>query len=104
MRTVEVRILPPQPTFWNFVRESLVTDCRQAGFGPAAPAPVHRFHVGVAHFLQIVGDQSRTETTPAIENKFCACIRDLLLDIALDDALAHVYSTGDMAFGPLVVF
>jgi len=33
----------------------LIFNDRETGFGPAAPAAVHRNHVAIAHFLKIVG-------------------------------------------------
>src|SRR5258708_6270102 len=104
MRTVEVRILPPQPISCDSARGSLVSDSWQARFGPAPPAAVHRLHVGVTHFLQIIGDESGAETTSAIKNQFCTRVGNLLLDIALDHSLAHVYRAWKMPFGPFVIF
>src|SRR5208282_1729731 len=96
---------PPAPAnFYRFACRCLVANSRQARFGPASPATVHRFHVGIAHFLQIVGHESGAETATTIEDQFGARIGNALLDIALDDPPAHVHGAGDMAFGPLVVF
>jgi hypothetical protein len=45
---------------------SLPLRSRQTCIEPAAPAAVHRFHVGVAHFLQIIGGERGAETAAAI--------------------------------------
>src|SRR6266704_2296645 len=67
MRTVKVRILPPQPIFFNqdFGRAPLVSGDRQTRFQPALPTAVHRFDVAVAHFLQIVCHKCGTESPAA---------------------------------------
>jgi len=73
---------------------ALVSDRRQTSFGPTTPAAIHRFHVGVPHFLEIIGDESRTVTATTVEDEFGGWIGNLLLDVALDHAFAHVNCAG----------
>src|SRR6266404_9237350 len=102
MWMVKVRILPPQPIFpsiWLGSRKhELIFGSRQAGIEPAFPSAVHRFHVGVAHLLQIFRNERGAKTTAAIQNQLCARIRDALLDVALNNSAAQVYGVGNMPF------
>src|SRR5882672_5186211 len=106
MRTVKVRILPPQPIFFRQRGKSaaLILRGRQTRIQPAFPAAVHGFDVGVAHFLQVVRHQRGTKTAAAVQYDLGAGIRHALLDVALDDALAQMHCAGKMAFGPFIVF
>src|ERR1700687_4765480 len=98
MRTVKVRILPPQPIFFDreFGRTPLVSGDRQARFQPALPPAVHRFDVVVAHLLQILRHECGAKSTAAIQDELCIRVRDSLLDVALDDAPAPVNGAGKM--------
>src|SRR5580704_458191 len=78
----------------------LVLDYGIASFGPAAPAAIHRDHVGIAHFLQAFGCERGAEAAAAIENDRRAFIRDGFLDIAFDDAFAEVNGVGNVSAGP----
>src|SRR5579862_1660463 len=98
MRMVEVRILPPQPVFW-----SLGFFDWESGPGPAAPPAVHRDHVGVAHFLQIVSGQRRTEAAAAIKSQRRRFIGESLLDVPLDDTLAQMHGAGQATAIPFGV-
>jgi hypothetical protein len=53
--------------------------------------------------LQVVGHESRAEPAPTIKDKFGAHIGNLLLDIAFDNAFAHVHCAREMPFGPFVI-
>src|SRR5215204_5125772 len=78
--------------------------CRRvARFLPTAPAAVHRDHVAVAHALEVVRRQRRAEAPAAVEDDFLVRVGDLLLDVALDHALAQVRRAGDVARGPLAL-
>src|SRR6266436_2377427 len=80
----------------------LVLSRGQSGVDPALPAAVHRFHIVVAHLLQIIGYQRGAEAASAIQDQLRAGIRDALLDVPLDDALAQVHGIGNMSLGPFV--
>ena len=54
----------------------------ETGFGPAAPAAIHRNYVCVAHFLEIVGGQGGAETAAAIEDEWGVVVRDRFFDVA----------------------
>ena len=73
---------------------------RETCLGPAAPAAIHRNDVGVAHLLQVVGDQGRPESASAVEHERRIFIGEGLLDIAFDDALAEMHGPGQMAARP----
>ena len=53
--------------------------------------------------MQHLGDKRRTIATTAVKNQFCSLIRDPLLDVAFDNALAEVVGAGGVARAPLVV-
>src|ERR1700756_5793236 len=78
----------------------LILDYRIASFGPAAPAAIHRDHVGIAHLLQAFGCERGAEAATAIENDRRAFIRDGFLDVAFDDAFAEVNGVGNVSAGP----
>ena len=65
--------------------------------GPSAPSARHRTHVRVAHFGQIVCGERRSKPAAAVEDDVGACVRDGLLDVAFDDALAQVACALDVA-------
>src|SRR5438128_2623492 len=88
----------------EFTLATLVFGDRQARFQPAFPSAVHRFHVVVTHFLQIVRHQRGTESAATIQNEFRVRIRDALLAVALDDSFAHMNGPGKMSLRPFVVF
>src|SRR6266705_6494535 len=67
---------------------------RQSGGNPALPSAVHRFHVGVTHFLKIFRGQRGTEAATTVQNEFALRIRHLLFDVALDDAFSQVDRSG----------
>src|SRR5713101_4645991 len=98
MRTVKVRILPPQPILFaqELSRTPLVSGDRQARFQPALPPAVHGFDVVIAHLLQILSRECGTESAAAIQNELGVRVRNALLDVALDDALAQVNGAGKM--------
>jgi 23S rRNA pseudouridine2605 synthase len=75
-----------------------------AFFAPAANAAVHGNHVGVAHFLQIIGSESRAKPSPAIENHLRAEIGNASLNVAFNDPLAQVHGAGKMVLGKLALF
>src|SRR5260370_41700637 len=80
MWMVKVRILPPQPIFLHDPADGsfLVFSRGQTGFEPALPAAIHRFRVGVAHLLQIVGDESGAEFSATIQHQFRVRVGALL--------------------------
>src|SRR5580700_4841611 len=78
----------------------LILDYGVTGFGPAAPAAVHRDYVAVTHLLEIVGREGRTETAAAVENNSRVLVRDGFLNIPLDDAFPEVNRAGDVTAGP----
>src|SRR3984885_9137947 len=82
----------------------LIFNYRKTGFGPPAPAAIHRNHIAVAHFLQIVGRQRGAEAASAVENDRGGFVRDSLFDIALDDAFAEVQRVGNITAGPFAFF
>jgi hypothetical protein len=117
MRTVKVRILPPQPIPSLKLtvsiasaapilsrnerspgelrtRPRLILRRREARFDPAPPTAVHRFHVGVAHFLQVFRRQRRAKPAAAIQDDLCVRVWNALHDIALNDALTEVHGAG----------
>src|ERR1700690_3446036 len=105
MRTVLVRIQTPQPPLFRGASlPALVADGGKACLGPAAPAAVHRDHVAVAHFLQIVCRKRGAEAAAAIKNDGGVLIGEGLLDIAFDDAFAEVNGAGEVAASPFAVF
>src|SRR5271170_5444748 len=75
-------------------RPRLILRRREARLDPTLPTAVHRFHVGVAHFLQVLRRQRRAKPAAAIQNDLCVRVWSALLDIALDDALAEVHGAG----------
>src|ERR1700682_293511 len=105
MRTVKVRILPPQPIFSEqaLSRTLLIPRYRQTCFQPALPPAVHRFDAVVAHLLKILRHQRGPESAAAIQDELCIRVRDSLLDVALDDASAQVNGAGKMSLHPFIV-
>src|SRR6266404_4065511 len=84
------------------IQSSLFRRFQRIGFlAPDADSTVHRKHIGVAHFLQVVGCQGGTEATAAIEDERSIEIGVLSFDIALDNPLAQMDGAGKMI---LVVF
>src|SRR5260370_23466191 len=81
---------PAKSPDYGFSLTPLVFGDRQARIQPAFPAAVHRFHVVVAHFLEIVRHQRGTESAATIQNELRASVRNALLDVALDDAFAQM--------------
>jgi len=71
---------------------------------PLADAAVHRNHVGITHFLKVVGRQRGTEAAAAIEYDFRAHVRQLLLHVALDHAFTEVDGAGKVVLGVLALF
>ncbi len=67
---------------------------------PTAKTTVDRDNVGVAHFLEIIGHERGTESAAAIAENARLGIRDTLLDIALDNALAEMNRAGSVAGMP----
>ena len=61
---------------------------RKPGLGVRSPSTVQRNRVFVAHLLEVIGNKSRTKAAATIQNQFGVVVRNLSLDIALDDALA----------------
>src|SRR5271156_5442288 len=107
MQTVVVRIHPPQPLpkFENPepVR-ILIFDYRKPGFGPTAPAAVHRDYVAVAHFLKIVGGQGGTKSAATIKYDLRVLVRNGLFDVTFDDAFAQMDGAGNVTARPFAVF
>src|SRR5437763_12308307 len=106
MRMVEVRILPPQPVFFHRKQtheKLLALGCWQSRGDPTFPAAVHRFHVGVAHLLQIFRRQRGAEAAAAVEDEFCLGIEYGLFDVALNDAFPQVDRSRNMSVAPFVV-
>ena len=66
------------------------------GFVP----PDQRGHVAVAHALGDVRTQSGTVSTSAVHDDLGVWIRELLLNIALQDALAQVLSPRGVSCSP----
>src|SRR6202034_149029 len=103
MRTVLVRVQPPQPTLTQRAagtQNRLILNDRESGFGPAAPAAVHGNHVAVAHFLEIVRRERRAEPAAAVEYEGRFLVRDGFLDVAFNHAFAQVNRTGDVPARP----
>src|SRR4051812_23353858 len=71
---------------------------------PRAPAASHGDHVGVAHLLEVVRRQRRSESAAAIEDYRRGFVRHSLLDVALDHTLAQVQSTASVTRGPFALF
>src|SRR5687767_5725444 len=70
---------------------------------PGAPAARERVDVGVAHALEVVGRERRAVAAAAVEDQLGRVVRDLALDVALDDAAPDVPGAGGVAALPLVV-
>src|SRR5690606_29229261 len=57
---------------------------------PASETTRHRYDMGVAHAPEGFRRQHRAGSAAAVQDKRGTCRRDRFLDIALEDALAHV--------------
>src|SRR5947209_10754412 len=86
----------------DFSRMSFSFD-RRAGVVPCFPAAGHRINVGVAHALEVVGGEGGAVAAAAVEYEFGRVVGDGRLDVALDDAAAHVGGSVRVAALPLVV-
>src|SRR5579863_702269 len=109
MQTVLVRInRPSQSRAGNLdARGSirgLVLRSGKSGFGPTAPAAIHRDDVLVAHFLQIVRRERGTEPAAAIQHQRRVFVRNRTFDIAFDNPFAQMNGIGKMAALPFVIF
>src|SRR5690348_4633146 len=67
-------------------------------FAPTANSAVHREHVGVSHFLQVVGGQSGTKSASTIEHDGGIEFGHSLLNVALDDSLSQVNRSRQVIF------
>src|SRR5438045_2348426 len=63
---------------------------RKSLFPPNTNAAMHREHVLVPHFLQVVGSKCGAVASAAIENKRSTEVGHFLFDIALNDSLAKM--------------
>jgi hypothetical protein len=77
---------------------------RKTLFAPIADTAVHGNHVRVAHFLQVIGRQSRTEAAAAVEDQFSFQVGILAFDIALNNAFAKVDRSGQVVGFEFAVF
>ena len=83
MQTVEVRILPPQPTALFCLQ---LTDTRRVSEEPDKPAGSEDVWPELAP-PRLRGGQRRAEAAAAVEHQRRSLLRDALLDVTLDDAL-----------------
>src|SRR5580704_5581267 len=77
---------------------------RKILFAPAADSAVHGEHVGVTHFLQIVGRQSGAISSAAIEHDWRIQFGYSLLNVTFYYAFAQVNRSGQMVLGVLALF
>src|ERR1039458_5602774 len=77
---------------------------RKAPLAPIANSAIHRYDIGVSHFLQVVGGQRGTEAAATIEYERSFEIGILALNVALDDALAQVDGSGQVVGVEFAVF
>src|SRR5208283_455341 len=73
-------------------------------FPPVANPAVHRDDVSVAHLLQIVGGQRRTESPATVKHNLRIEIRHARLNVTLDDPFAQVNCARQMILGEFAFF
>src|SRR6266567_2021891 len=71
---------------------------------PAAHSAIHGNHIGVAHFLQVVGCHCGAESSSAIQNHWSVKVGNAAFDVALDDSFTQVNCAGQMVFGEFALF
>src|SRR5580698_3756766 len=91
---------------WDFLRSKTADSIGQGKtfFAPTPNASIHRKHLGVAHFLKIVGGQSGPKSTATIEHHGRLRIRHTLFDITLDNSFAQMNRARKMIGGVLTFF
>src|SRR5690349_12422033 len=70
---------------------------------PVADATVHRDHLLVAHFLEIVRREGGAEAAAAIKNDLLPEVGHARFNVSLDDALPQVDGAGQMVLGELAL-
>src|SRR5580692_3615570 len=83
---------------------SLVFLRRKFGLQPTFPTAIHRFDIGVTHFLQAIRRECGAKAASTIEDESCGCVGDTFLNVALDNATAHVNGARQMTLGPFAIF
>src|SRR6185437_14498069 len=76
----------------------------KAGGQNSAPAPVERKNICIAHALDVVGRERRTEPASTIKHKLRAFVRDCVLNIALDHASSEMHCSPGVAGSVFAVF
>ena len=76
---------------------------REAGRLPRLEPTGHRGHVGVAELLERLGGEERANAAGAVQDDRRVAVRDRVLDLLLDVALADVDRTREVALVPFGV-
>src|ERR1700719_2186291 len=59
---------------------------RKASVAPSFPPAIHRFHVGVAHFLEALRHERGAKSAAAVKDKLCVGLGHALFNVALDNS------------------